>query len=154
MWQGIKILTGYNNNTSATIPDNTLPDTLNQFFARFNHHSRNPDTFPAPPADKDLLPLQPHQVRATVRRVNARKAPGPDGVPGQVFKDCADQLAEVFTSIFNLSLKQSVVPTCLKSAVIVPIPKKNTVNCLNDYRPVALTPIITKCFERLILSSI
>ncbi len=27
-------------------------------------------------------------------------------------------------------------------------------NCLNDYRPVALTQIITKCFERLILSHI
>lgn len=46
---------------------------------------------------------------------------------------CADQLAEVSTTIFNLSLVQSVVPTCLKSATIVPMPKHNTVNCLNDY---------------------
>uniref|UniRef100_A0A665UD53 Reverse transcriptase domain-containing protein n=1 Tax=Echeneis naucrates TaxID=173247 RepID=A0A665UD53_ECHNA len=152
MWQGIKTLTGYNNNTTATISsDSTLPDTLNQFFARFDRHSENSDTLPVPPTNKDLLQLQPHQVRATLRRVNVRKAPGPDGVPGRVLKACADQLAEVFTTIFNLSLLQSVVPACLKSATIVPIPKRNTVNCLNDYRPVALTPIITKCFERLIL---
>lgn len=35
LWQGIKTLTGYNNNTTATKPsDSTLLDTLNQFFAR------------------------------------------------------------------------------------------------------------------------
>lgn len=83
-----------------------------------------------------------------------RKAAGPDGVAGGVLKACADQLAEVFTTIFNLSLLQSVVPSCLKSANIVPVPKKNTVSCLNDYRPVALTPIIAKCFEQLIMPHI
>ncbi len=31
---------------------------------------------------------------------------------------------------------------------------KRKAQCLNDYRPVALTQIITKCFERLILSHI
>ena len=56
----------------------------------------------------------------------------------------------VFTDIFNHSLSQSVVPTCFKRATIVPVPKKATVTELNDYRPVALTSIIMKCFERLV----
>ncbi|KAK3537243.1 hypothetical protein QTP70_004665 [Hemibagrus guttatus] len=30
------------------------------------------------------------------------------------------------------------------------MPKKSTMSCLNNYRPVTLTPIIMKCFERLI----
>ena len=75
---------------------------------------------------------------------------GTDRVTGRILKACEDQLAEVF---FNLSLLQSAVPTCLKSATIIPVPKKGIVNCL-DYHPVALTPIITKCFERHILSHI
>ncbi|KAK3545736.1 hypothetical protein QTP70_011332 [Hemibagrus guttatus] len=62
-----------------------------------------------------------------------------------------DQLAGVFTNIFNLSLQQAVVPTCLKSTTIVLVPKKQQVRCLNDYRPVALIPIIIKCFDRLVL---
>ncbi|KAI4892920.1 hypothetical protein NFI96_001301 [Prochilodus magdalenae] len=33
-------------------------------------------------------------------------------------------------------------------------PKKSSVSCLNDYRPIALTPIIMKCFERLVLRHI
>lgn len=52
---------------------------------------------------------------------------------------CADQLSEVFTKIFNGSPSKSIVPPCLKSATIIPLPQKT----LNDYRLVALTVIIT-----------
>ncbi len=75
---------------------------------------------------------------------------GPDGIPGRVLRACAFQLAGVFTDIFNLSLSLSVVPLCFKKSTIVPIPKKNKITCLNDWRPVALTPIFSKCFEKLI----
>ncbi len=75
---------------------------------------------------------------------------GPDGIPGRVLKACAFQLAWVFTDIFNLSLSLSVVPACFKKSTIVPIPKINKITCLNDWRPVALTPIFSKCFEKLI----
>lgn len=31
-------------------------------------------------------------------------------------------------------------------STVISVPKKGTVSCLSDYRPVALTHIITKCF--------
>ncbi|KAI4881854.1 hypothetical protein NFI96_026640 [Prochilodus magdalenae] len=37
---------------------------------------------------------------------------------------------------------------------IVPVPKHSTASTLNDFRPVALTPIISKCFERLVSSHV
>ncbi len=43
-----------------------------------------------------------------------------------------------------------MVPSCFKKSTILPIPKKNKITCLNDWRPVALTPIFSKCFEKLI----
>ncbi|KAI5620514.1 gastrula zinc finger protein XlCGF28.1-like [Silurus asotus] len=76
--------------------------------------------------------------------------PGPDGITGRVLKACADQLAAVFTEIFNLSLEQAVVPSCFKQSTIVPVPKKPQPACLNDYRPVALTSVVMKCFERMV----
>ena len=39
-------------------------------------------------------------------------------------------------------------------ATIVPVPKKSAITCLNDYRPIALTPVITKCFEKILLKHI
>jgi gmma-aminobutyric acid receptor subunit gamma/cGMP-dependent protein kinase 2 len=59
-------------------------------------------------------------------------------------------MAGVFTDIFNSTLSQSAVPTCFKMATIVPVPKKAKVTELNHYRPVALTSVIMKCFERLV----
>ena len=47
-----------------------------------------------------------------------------------------------------------MIPPCLKSSTIIPLPKKTTVSNLNDYRPVALTPVIMKCFEKLVRSHI
>jgi hypothetical protein len=34
------------------------------------------------------------------------------------------------------------------------VPKKAKITCLNDYHPVALTPVAMKCFERLIMAHI
>ncbi len=86
--------------------------------------------------------------------MNIRKAAGPDGITGRVLRSCADQLAGLFTSIFNESLATSVVPTSFKKFIIIPVPKNSKPSCLNDYRPVALTSIVMKVFERLVKSHI
>ena len=51
----------------------------------------------------------------TFKQVNIHKAAGPDGFPGCVIQACADQLASVFTDIFNLSLTESVIPTMFQA---------------------------------------
>ena len=85
------------------------------------------------------------------RKVNRRKSAGPDCIPSRVLKACYDQLAPVFTDIFNLSLCLCKVLRCFIETIVVPVPKKFPVSCLNDYRPVALTSVIMKCFERLVI---
>lgn len=102
-----------------------------------------------PAANSDIiLTVEEHEVRRMLRAVNPRKAAGPDGICGRVLKDCADQLVGVFAKLFNQSLSQSTVPSCLKSSTIVPLPKKTNITTLNDYWPVALTPVVMKCFEK------
>lgn len=150
MWQGIQHITNYKPNLGAVDGDPLLAEELNLFFARFE---KEPPETPVlqPPAHRGpSFTVEEHEVRKVLRMVNPRKAAGPDGITGKVLKGCADQLARVFTKIFNKSLHQSIVPPCLKSSTIVPLPKKSTISSLNDYRPVALTPIIMKCFEKLV----
>ncbi|KAK1803836.1 hypothetical protein P4O66_003789 [Electrophorus voltai] len=81
---------------------------------------------------------------------NCRKAVGPDGICGRVLKACADQLAPVFTDIFNLSLTLGTVPSSFKRSTIIPVPKKPRPSGLNDYHSVALTSVVMKCFEKLV----
>ena len=42
------------------------------------------------------------------------------------------------------------MPRAWKTSAIIPVPEKVTPLQLNDYRPVALTPIIAKCFEKVV----
>ena len=102
--------------------------------------------------DHQLLTLSSTDVCAALSRINARKAAGPDGIPGHVLRACAGQLAEVLTDIFNLSLAQAAVPMSFRTITIVPVPKHSKAESLNDFHPVALTPTIMKCFERLVLA--
>ncbi len=67
-------------------------------------------------------------------------------------KSCADQLAPTFTQIFNRSLELCKVPSCFKCSTIIPVPKKSKITGLNDYRPVALTSVVMKSFEKLVLA--
>jgi len=82
----------------------------------------------------------------------SHKAAGLDDIPGHVLRACAAELSGVLTELFNLSLAHAVLPTCFKITSIVPVRKHSTPTCLNDYRPVVLTSIITKCFEQLVLA--
>lgn len=90
--------------------------------------------------DDQVLMLSEADMRKTLQRGNTQKAAGPDSTPGHILRACSDQLAGIFTDIFNMSLSQAVVTTCFKSTTTIPVPKKTKVTCLNDHRPVALTP--------------
>ena len=58
-----------------------------------------------------MITLSVADVSKTFKQVNIHKAAGPDGLPGRVLRASADQLAGVFTGIFNMALIESVIPT-------------------------------------------
>ena len=155
MWQGLQTITDYKGKHSRELPsDTSLPDELNHFYARFEASNTEACMRASAVPDDCVITLSVADVSKTFKQVNIHKAAGPDGLPGRVLRACADQLASVFTDIFNLSLSESVIPTCFKQTTIVPVPKNTMVTCLNDYRPVALTSVAMKCFERLVMAHI
>ncbi|KAL0154309.1 hypothetical protein M9458_050422 [Cirrhinus mrigala] len=150
----IQTITDYKPLPQASDDDTSLPDALNHFCSRSEIQNNTPAQKLHTCPNNQVLCLSAADVRKTLTRINPRKAAGPDSIPGRVLRDCAAQLMDVLTDIFNTSLSQAVVPTCLKSTSIIPVPKKSPVSCLNDYRPIALTPIMMKCFERLVMHDI
>ncbi|KAK3570324.1 hypothetical protein QTP86_017163 [Hemibagrus guttatus] len=58
-------------------------------------------------------------------RIYPCKSAGPDNIPGRVLRECPEQLADVFTEIFNISLNSTVVLTCLKTTIVTML-KKST----------------------------
>ncbi len=111
MWQGLKTICSSGNNSFAEVrADPLLAEELNTFYGRFECNGGGA-TLPISPSGSGRQSRGP--VRRELRRVN-RKAAGPDGITGRVLRSCADQLAGLFTSIFNESLATSVVPTSFK----------------------------------------
>ncbi len=155
MWQGLRTICAFGNKSSAEVrADPLLADELNTFYGRFECNGGS-GTLPSSVSgssmqrsDNHVITVSEDEVRRALKRVNVRKAAGPDGITGRVLRSCADQLAGLFTSIFNESLATSVVPTSFKKSII------NKPSCLNDYSPVALTSIVMKVFERLVKSHI
>jgi hypothetical protein len=148
MWQDLQTIMGYKRKTSHIVDtDVLLPDKLNTFSA---HLEDNTVPLTRLTTQDCGLSCSMPVVSKTFKCFNHHKAASPVDIPSRVLRACADQLDEVFTDIFNLSLSQSAVPTFLKISTIVPVPKKAKVTELNDNRPIALTSVIMKCFERLV----
>ncbi|XDV41036.1 hypothetical protein PO909_009977 [Leuciscus waleckii] len=156
MWQGIQSVTNYNKRSTnrMEIKDATLPDCLNNFYARFDRLNGDTPSKLGLNTEECALHVTQEQVRKVFGQLNPRKAVGPDGVSPKVLKVCGEQLAGVYTDIFNLSLTHGVVPRLFKSSIIIPVPKKANTSTLNDFRPVALTSVPMKCLEKLVLRHI
>uniref|UniRef100_A0AAQ6A6Z6 Reverse transcriptase domain-containing protein n=1 Tax=Amphiprion ocellaris TaxID=80972 RepID=A0AAQ6A6Z6_AMPOC len=167
VWRGLRQITNYRPQAPKGQDNKALCQRLSQHYARFDTSSAVPSTSPPPStstaatvtSSKADPPPSPHafslckqDVHRQFSRLNPRKAPGPDGVFPSTLRHCAEELAPVFTDIFNTSLESCHVPACFTSSTIVPVPKKPRITGLNDYRPVALTSVVMKSFERLVLS--
>ncbi|GAA6085469.1 uncharacterized protein LOC122764210 isoform X1 [Tachysurus ichikawai] len=115
VWQGIQSITNYKNNNHSTITaDASLAEKLNHFFARFEVKQSTTNSAHSSTSGTYHLTLQEHEVRSVLKTVNTRKAAGPDGITGKVLKTCRNQLAGIFTKIFNLSLSSPIIPPFLK----------------------------------------
>ena len=93
-------------------------------------------------------------VLKLLENLKPNKATGPDGIPGNLLRMCASELASVFTLLFQASLDQGAVPSDWKLANIVPVFKKGDKAKAQNYRPISLTSISSKILEHIIHSSI
>jgi hypothetical protein len=149
-WDGLKTMMGKPSKQSKQhIPQSAEEvNNLNQFYARFDVRdlSHECETL-CQSLEPESLELTEAEVVSVFKHLKPNKAPGPDGVKGRVLKSCASQLGQVFTYIFQFLLNMHVMPRAWKTSTIIPIPKRPNVTQPNDFRPVALTSVLAKCFE-------
>ena len=90
-----------------------------------------------------------HEVTQALINIK-RTTSGPDDLPYWLFRDFGYHLAPVITDVFNASLLQHTVPLLWKEANIRPAPKELPFTSCNQLRPIYLTNIIMRLFERLV----
>ena len=163
VWDGLKTLTGEGGSKTdrsflSAEEKVEFSDKLNGFYCRFEREDVGEEMDRIVSQLRDMAKdemddfvIDRKSVESLFLKLKVKKASGPDGICGRLLKECAVQLSGVFSFIFNMSVTECAVPSIWKKSLISPVPKKKTPSCLNDYRPVALTPIVMKCFERLVL---
>jgi endonuclease/exonuclease/phosphatase family metal-dependent hydrolase len=94
------------------------------------------------------------RIRRLLSNVNSNKANGPDGIHGKILKFCAVGLSYPLSLLFNLSYNTGSIPSEWKLANVVPIHKKGPKEDIENYRPISLTCLVMKIFERIIKDKI
>lgn len=129
---------------------------LCDFFSRFETVDFSAEREAAlesiPNSERPNISIKQKGVRRMFKQVCPRKAAGPDGISGALLKACSEEMAEVWCPIYQKSLDLNTVPLSWKNSIIIPVPKTACCKENNDYRPVALTSIVMKCFEKIIVS--
>lgn len=148
-WKMVDVITG---RRPKQLPLNTLfeIEDMNIYFKEIN---TDLDYQPIPciiiPEDSEVPKLSEHSVLQQLQKIK-RTSPGPDGVPYWFWKEYAPQLTTSLCYIFNLSLITHKVPSFWRKANVSPIPKDNPVTSVNQLRPISVTDVIIRVFERLI----
>ena len=94
------------------------------------------------------------QVCKLLHGLDGSSSPGPDGIHPYFLKSCGYYIAYPLTLIFSMALTRGKFPDVWKESVIVPLFKGGSrCNPLN-YRPISLTSVCAKTFERILSSHI
>ncbi len=94
------------------------------------------------------------KIRQLLSGINANKACGPDGIHGRILKNCAVSLAYPLSLIYKISYNTGCIPRDWKVAQVVPVHKKGCKEDIENYRPISLTSLVMKTFERILKEEI
>ena len=158
LWNSMKKMTNLHTNKKQLITTNeeVRADELNNFFLRFSPQKELLDH------ELDWASLNnssssfswkitSQQVQSTFQKVSNKKSTGPDGLPAMVLKTCAAELTAVWCPLFQRSLDCCTVPALWKKSIVIPIPKVQCPAENKDYRPIALTSVVMKCLEKIMV---
>ena len=144
----------------ASMSDHDLlsdPEEVNDYFAS----TCTTDTYNINEVEKyrsilEIDDVRPHvnnyEVGILLRTVK-RTAAGCDNPPAWLFRHCSVELASIVAQIFNLSFSVGQLPRQWLCAVVTPVPKITKPLQLSDFRPISVTPILSRIAERIIAKS-
>ena len=90
------------------------------------------------------------------RMNNNNKAPGKDGITGNIYKQAFRTVPKFITALYNGCLKQGTFPTKWKEAKIIPIikPGREKSHEVSKYSPISLLNYGGKVLEKLLINRI
>ena len=157
-WSYVKSKSNSHRIPEAVYLHNTFRSDITEQAELFNTHFYNQFSEPSlynidvseNPNDAIDIDFNHARIRKILLNLNVNKAQGPDGIHGKVLKNCAINISYPLSLLFNFSYGTSSLPDEWKLAHVVPIHKKGSKSNVENYRPISLTSLVMKTFERII----
>lgn len=92
-------------------------------------------------------PMDREEIKESLQAMEAGKAAGPDGITVTMLKSLPGR---VLVKWFNLFLFCGSVPEQLKQSTTVFIPKKETPQSASDFRPISMSSVILRLFNKIL----
>jgi hypothetical protein len=135
------------------------PDIVNNFFATIARTDdyklenitelRNVIT-PSDLLEVENISLAEIDIEPLLRRLKDT-APGYDDIPAWVFRMCSYELAGVIAFIINYTFHSGNVPSNWLTAIVTPVPKVSIPQHISDFRPISVTPVLSRLAEKLLV---
>ena len=92
-------------------------------------------------------------VEDLLNKIKISTSPGLDLLSPLLLRSCSRSLSLPLSLIMQKSFNEGCLPDVWKTASVTPIFKKGDKLDVNNYRPISLTPIVTKIMERIIVTN-
>lgn len=141
---------------------NLKPDELNTFFTTISDiitqtipiENMEPEYFlnkiPRRPMSFFMPPIIESDMRAAILKLKNSACLDYYGLNSRLMKGALESLIEPLTYIINNCVAEGKWPNILKISKIIPIHKKGDTDVPDNFRPIAIVPIISKIFEQII----
>lgn len=96
----------------------------------------------------------PAEVNQIIANLSPSKSSGHDNIPAKIILECANHITPYITNIFNNIIKTSTYPDILKIHKVIPIPKATNADTPDQFRPIAVLPVIDNILERILYNQI
>lgn len=93
------------------------------------------------------------EIQTAISQMANGKAPGVDGIPAEIYKECSANLLPWLADLFEAIWKEAEVPQDFKDAIIVHIYKrKGDRSCCDSHRGISLLSTAGKILARVLLN--
>lgn len=165
LWQVVR-----NNHHTQTIPDSTKADNasehslgnmMNKHFVNITQNLKTiPNTNPISitplysHSTNTIPPIRTTDIIHTLHHIHPNKATGIDNISIRLLRLAIPFIIIPLTDIINRAIQEATFPKQWKTAIITSLHKGGDKNNLNNYRPISVLPILSKIYEKHILTAL
>ena len=160
VWNVVKELSGQSHASAGRLKGSSQEERLEawrQHFSDLLGHTQSDNSNNVNKVVADILPIAVDdfdmvELHKAIKSLSVNKSPGIDEIPSEIWK--SGVLDVPLLQVCNKMLHYGEKPDLWSKSIIIPIPKKGDLGRAENYRGIALTPVASKIYNKMILNRI